>query len=380
MLIGKKRITLPERIVMDRYKILQNLVIQPITDSEKVLVINKSSGKTYEIGKREAQVLSLLDGKKTEKEISEICGFFTENEIRLLEQQLCKAGLCSIGQTKTPINILKLKISILCPDKIFNNSNRIRFFYYLQLIFCLGGMLLGTIGCINNFIGGASLAKNDFAQKIAEQPFSGLDIAVIYMIILVSFILHEFAHMITARRYGINVPDMGLMLYLFVPCAYTNLSFVNYCKSDKNKIHILSAGLMMDLGVMGMAMFLFYMLPICIFSKFCLYIVLFSIIAILGNLSIFFKFDGYYIFEVLLKENSLKEKSMQAMVMFFKKCGSMWRNRGKKLYAWSEGRKQITADVTTMFYLLFCIVSFLYVPILISSGILPLIVSWIGGK
>ena len=69
------------------YHINKYIDIQQLHDG-KVLVLNKRNGQSYELGKKESIVISLIDGKKTPYEISQLCQFFSEKEIICLENQL----------------------------------------------------------------------------------------------------------------------------------------------------------------------------------------------------------------------------------------------------------------------------------------------------
>lgn len=59
------------------------------------------------------------------------------------------------------------------------------------------------------------------------------DVIVIYIGFIACLMIHELSHTIAARHYGVNVPEIGIMLYFFIPCAYTNISGINLLKSKK---------------------------------------------------------------------------------------------------------------------------------------------------
>lgn len=359
------------------YKVNDYIDIQPLYE-DKVLVLNKRNGQSYELGNKESAVLALIDGKRTPLEISEICGFFSEEEIISLEKQLLDIDILCKGKKPIKLNLLKVKIPIFNPNHLFKDSKIINTFYYLFTATNVLFIIVGIVSAIVNLLKGISDEKRILIQSISSfQQFKSTDIIYIIVFFLFSLILHEFGHMIIARKNKINVPDVGIMLYLFIPCAYTNLTFLNYCNDKKVKLAVFGAGSLSDCGLLGISMALFHLYAPLMISKYFLIASLICMVSIIGNIVVTFKFDGYYILQTLLDINNLKKTALGVIIVYMGTLFSKFKNRDKKL----ELRQCGATDkhLEFVFSVMYIFLSVIYIPVMIGSGIIMSIIQW-GGK
>lgn len=362
---------------MSEYRISKYVSIHQVSE-DKTLVSNRATGKSYELGWKESIVLNLIDGKNSPEIISALCGFYSDSEVIHLEDKFEELGLIEHKGTKHTVNLFKIKFPIFSPDLVFKDKRVINSLYYILTYCSLIAVMLSIPLSIFHAMFGTEANRMTMISNFVPQNFmaSAVDVMIIYAIVTLSFFLHEFAHMITAKHYGISVPDMGFMLYLLIPCAYTNLTFLNFSKSDKIKLHVLSAGLFADLGVTGYAILLFHFVPFGYISKYFLYTALFGMVSAFGNLIIFFKFDGYFILEILLQEANLKQVSLQHCRVLLLAMKSTFYNRDKKVKIWAT--KNCDSAIADAFNVLFTALTISYVPMILGSGFLSLIVWMIG--
>ena len=52
----------------------------------------------------------------------------------------------------------------------------------------------------------------------------GWGLVWLYGATILTLTVHELAHGLTARRFGAEVHEMGVLLLYFLPCAYTDIS------------------------------------------------------------------------------------------------------------------------------------------------------------
>lgn len=327
-------------------------------------VFHKTTSKTYLLGQKESQVLQCLDGAHTLSEIHSACPFFTKEEITQLLDAFRGIGLLKGSEPKKELILHKVKLPLCNPNRLIRGGSPFsRFCCFLIFFFCpllfLTGVFLAA--------GGQLYSLSIPVEKIVRE-FSHLSLGSIGLILLFSFVsllLHELAHTLSARRWKVNVPEIGLMVYWLMPCAYTNLSGINLLTSKKQKILILASGSFVNLGLIGLCCLLMAALPpkagACLFG---------TAIANLGMICLnavsFLKFDGYYIAEVLLNELQLREKS-------FSHLGKTLKSFFRRDEAFEESQKQsASSQLDHLLYLVFALCSAVYLPVFLLNIIIPL--------
>lgn len=356
------------------YRVNNYIDIQPLYDN-KVLVLNKRSGESFELGKKESTVLSLINGKRTPSEISRICDYFSEEEIIALEKELSELDI--IGKKNRPVrlNIFKVKIPLFSPNKIFKEGVLTNSLYILFITINSMFLLAGVTSTIVNLLKGIDGNKRALIQSFSTfQQWNLFDGAFILCFFVVAILLHEFGHLIVARRYKINVPDVGIMLYMFIPCAYTNLTFLNYCNSKRVKLEVFLAGSFSDFGLLGISITLFHWYSPNVVCKYFLISALICMVSITGNLVITFKFDGYYILQTLLDTSNLKKDCVYVMVSYINILFAKLKNREKKLDLRQQG--DFDFNLEFFFSAIYVFLSVLYVPIMIASGIIMIMIQF----
>lgn len=340
-------------------------------EKNKTNIFNKDTGKTYLIGEKESGVLKLLDGNHSIFDIAERCPYYTQEEIERLIGEFAKIGL--FKKTNSNKNILKLKKRIVNPNSFINpKSFGTKTLYKLIMFGCPIMFLVGVLG--NVWFMRKSMVSMEIVSEIINEylHFRMIDILLLYIFFGGCLFLHEFAHAVTARYYSVNVPEIGVMLYYFLPCAYTNISGINLLKNKNQRLVVLISGNLVNVGLIG----LMYMAIPFVSSHIAAYLlalILLNIGTVFMNGMIFLKFDGYYIMEVLVDEIQLKEKS----ITYFRQLVTMVANRDKSFYhRFQEGMRNSQSQyLTNWVYLIYLLLSAAYIPFAIinAAGLLFLI-------
>lgn len=340
-------------------------------EKNKTNIFNKDTGKTYLIGEKESGVLKLLDGNHSIFDIAERCPYYTQEEIERLIGEFAKIGL--FKKTNSNKNILKLKKRIVNPNSFINpKSFGTKTLYKLIMFGCPIMFLVGVLG--NVWFMRKSMVSMEIVSEIINEylHFRMIDILLLYIFFGGCLFLHEFAHAVTARYYSVNVPEIGVMLYYFLPCAYTNISGINLLKNKNQRLVVLISGNLVNVGLIG----LMYMAIPFVSSHIAAYLlalILLNIGTVFMNGMIFLKFDGYYIMEVLVDEIQLKEKS----ITFFRQLITMVVNGDKSFYHrfQEEMRNSQSQYLTNWVYLIYLLLSAAYIPFAIinAAGLLFLI-------
>ena len=74
-------------------------------------------------------------------------------------------------------------------------------------------------------------------------------------------IIHELGHAYTAKHYGCRVPSMGIAFMIMMPMLYSDMTDTWRLKSKKERIHIAAAGMINELLLAGICLFIWSFLP-----------------------------------------------------------------------------------------------------------------------
>ena len=190
------------------------------------------------------------------------------------------------------------------------------FFLMLLLSFC--SVAAGVYAIIGSLTG-----RHPFAVDLAEIQTYLMhthvwDVAALLLLNGLCLFLHEMAHAVTARYYGVSVPEIGVMLYALIPAAYTNVTGMRLLQKKGQQIMILCAGTIVNLGLIGLCYSLLSVTGSTVVAVYLLSLVVINAITIFMNLIVFLKFDSYYILEVLLDEPGLQERAFAYFRGFLK--------------------------------------------------------------
>lgn len=124
--------------------------------------------------------------------------------------------------------------------------------------------------------------------------------------------LHEFGHGIASKHYGGEVHEMGILMIVFTPYFYCNVSDAWMLRKKHQRMLIGSAGILVELGVAAVAAWLWVLTQPGLFNQACFNVMLMcSVSTLVFNANPLLKFDGYYILADYLEIPNLKQKANQ---------------------------------------------------------------------
>ncbi len=266
----------------------------------KVSVFHKKLLKTYSLGKNEYNVLKDLDGVKTIEDISKASKIFTAAEIIYLIEQFEKLGFIKGKEIKKKHNIIKMKKPLINGNRIINPGNPIwKLINFILINLSIPLLVLGIVINLPDL--------PQITARVQENLFTPGALLLVPVSLLV-LSLHELGHAVVARCFGVNVPEIGVMLYWFMPCAYTNLSGITFLEQRWKRILSLFAGILVNVLLMGIGMLLLPAVPTQWYDL-VLWFAVSNFSIIFANLLIFIKLDGYFLLEELLGLKSLRKKA-----------------------------------------------------------------------
>lgn len=139
----------------------------------------------------------------------------------------------------------------------------------------------------------------------------------LYGSLIITKVLHEFGHAYACRRYGREVPEMGVMLLVFNPLPYVDASSCYAFARKYQRVIVGIAGMAVELFVAAIAVKIWAEGSDGVVSRVAYNVAITaSIGAILFNLNPLLRFDGYHILCDLLETPNLQGRS-QALVAWW---------------------------------------------------------------
>ena len=130
--------------------------------------------------------------------------------------------------------------------------------------------------------------------------------------LLIAKIAHEFGHAFTAKLYGCRVPAMGVAFLVLWPMLYTDTNESWKLASRQQRLHVGSAGVIVELGIAAIATLAWSLLPPGEIRDMAFVMATTTWISSLAlNCSPFLRFDGYYILSDLWGIPNLHERSFR---------------------------------------------------------------------
>lgn len=351
---------------MKLYQVGSHIEAYPHEET-KLNIYNRNTRKTFVLGEKESKVFKCLNGANSLEDICKECPFYSKEEIVKLVEAFEQIGLFETRKNK--FNPFKIKVRLFNPNRFMKEDSVItKLFHYLSVI---GGPLSLLVGILL-FRGNISNPETFLAGVMEEFSSVGIaDIILFAVTALVSLALHEFAHMVTARRYGVNVPEIGVMLYFLIPCAYTNISGINLLESKGKRLTVLLSGSLTNLGIIGACLAISALVPSPVVAMFTSVAILFNLGAIFMNTMVLLKFDGYYILETILDEPKFREKAISHMLGFVKLTFS--KNKEAKR-AFNGSINDSSAFLLHAAYCFYAVLSLAYIPFVMLNTVVPFII------
>ncbi|MFO1170040.1 MAG: HlyD family efflux transporter periplasmic adaptor subunit [Hyphomicrobiaceae bacterium] len=121
---------------------------------------------------------------------------------------------------------------------------------------------------------------------------------------------HELGHAYTAAHYGCRVPTMGVAVMLMAPLLYTDVTDAWKLRDRRQRMHIDSAGVRVELSLASLALFAWPFLPEGPLKGGAFMLSAISLVTSLFiNLNPFMRFDGYYLLTELLQVENLQPRA-----------------------------------------------------------------------
>lgn len=140
--------------------------------------------------------------------------------------------------------------------------------------------------------------------------FSASGVAAMALALVGIKVLHELGHAFTSKRYGVPVTRIGVALLVFWPVLYTDTTDAWRLSGKRQRLHILLAGLIVELAIAGLATAAWAITPDGPLRTALFFLSSASwITSVFVNLNPFMRFDGYYVLSDAAGVQNLQERA-----------------------------------------------------------------------
>ncbi len=292
-----------------------------------VVIEDPVRSKYFQVGAREYRFIALVDGQRTAREIinllhssKEISDLSLANQLGIeVSRWLVQTNL-TYGKdfdTGQRLKVQSDKIQrqkimawinpISCKFRLFNPNQLLSTVQpYFQWVFSVwflivwsGSGLYASIRLYQHW---------DHLSVATTGILSGFSWFWLLVIWVLLKLVHESAHGIACRKYGGEVPEAGVLLILFTPMAYVNVTSMWRFSNRWHRMAVSGAGMYVELFISFIAVVVWTkttgVMSDIAFNIF----IMSSLTTILFNANPLMRFDGYFLLSDLLNIPNLYSK------------------------------------------------------------------------
>ncbi len=291
--------------------------------------------KYFHLGDEEYALLQMLDGRTSLDELRRRCDQafaprrLTVEQIQGFLATLHRFGLVqsdTAGQGQqllerrderrrrqrfeTLLSVLAIRFPGFSPRALLDALHPLGRWLFSPLAVAMFGMLA---------LAAAALVLVEFRTVEARLPqleaiVGAANLPWLFLTLAVVKILHELGHALACRRFGGECHEMGVMLLVFTPTLYCNVSDSWMLPNKWQRIAISAAGMYVELILASICTFLWWFSQPGLFHSLCLNTVLIcSLGTVLLNGNPLLRYDGYFILADLIEVPNLKAQSSAAL-------------------------------------------------------------------
>lgn len=288
-------------------------LLDPITNTYfKITWAEASIIEHFRNGMSLPQLIKTVHEKTTlEIKEEEVVSFYSQLEMQGLLEVPKKAEEIQEKHEKSKpnwiiwfmTNYLFLKIPLVNPNEFLERTLK-----YTRPFLTPAACLIYTILAVWGF----SLLVTQWGDFLYTFPyFFSLEGMIAYSAAIIGTkIIHEFAHAYTAKKYGLNIPTMGIALLVLWPVLYTDATDAWKLYSLRKRLTITAAGVISELALAGIATIGWsFTQPGILNSVFFIIASTNWISTMIVNLNPALRFDGYYLFSDLMGVENLQTRA-----------------------------------------------------------------------
>jgi len=211
-------------------------------------------------------------------------------------------------------NILYIKIPVVDPEKMLTGM-----YPYFRWIFSTY-FIVASVGMM---IAALTLVASQWTLFSARLPdfqsfFNWSTIFYFWISLAIIKIIHEFGHGLTAKHFGGEVHEMGMLFLVLTPALYCDVTDSWLLPNKWKRIWISAAGIYVECFLASLATFVWWNTEQGLVNSLSLATMFIcSVNTILFNANPLLRYDGYYVMADWLEIPNLRIKSTQFFTYLF---------------------------------------------------------------
>ncbi|HEV8002239.1 MAG TPA: HlyD family efflux transporter periplasmic adaptor subunit [Planctomycetaceae bacterium] len=153
---------------------------------------------------------------------------------------------------------------------------------------------------------------SEFRRRLPEfqQFFTLRNMIYLWITVGVTKVLHEFGHGLTCRHFGGECHQMGVMLLVFSPTLYCDVSDAWMMRNKWHRIYIGLAGMYVETVLSAVAIFVWWNTNPGLLHYICLNVFFVSTVStVIFNANPLMRYDGYFMLADFLEVPNLRPKA-----------------------------------------------------------------------
>lgn len=305
------------------------------SDGVKTVILKEPvSGKFYRLSKYEYELLTALDGSvPLDRVLSNLRGrgrYYSVEEANAILMRAAQFGLLLGTQAGTAEYLTRMKeslkkekraralssyyfltIPLINPDRFLERT--VWLFRLLFNKWTLGLAALAVPGAVYLIVDGLPRMEREYLFF-----FNWQNLLYLWVVIVITKLVHEFSHAYTAKSFGLHVPQMGIALLLFLPCLFCNTTDAWRLANRRQRMAISGAGIIAEGALAVVSTYVWYFTQPGLVNSLAFYLMSISLLSsVLFNGNPLIKFDGYFVLMDYLRIPNLAGKSAQHVKHLF---------------------------------------------------------------
>jgi len=169
--------------------------------------------------------------------------------------------------------------------------------------------------CVSLVIASLALVLTEFAEFRRRLPefhqfFAWPNLIYLWLTVSATKILHEFGHGLSCKHYGGECHQMGMMLLVFSPALYCDVSDAWMMRNKWHRIIIGGAGMYVETVLSAVAIFVWWNTNPGLLHYLCLNVFFVSTVStVIFNANPLMRYDGYFMLADFLEIPNLRPKA-----------------------------------------------------------------------
>lgn len=254
------------------------------------------------------------------------------------------------------LNVLAIRLPGFDPDSFLDAA-----YPFVRVWFTRTAVVLATLFLLAAILL-VTLRFDQFVERLPERAevFTPQTLLWLAAALAVTKVLHELAHAFACKHFGGECHEIGVLLLMFVPCLYCNVSDSWLLARRRERMLITAAGMWMELQLAAAATFVWWFAvdgPVRMAALSVMFVCSVSTLLLNGNPLM--RYDGYYLLSDLAYVPNLSSESSRVL-------RGLWRR-------WAFGLvdpQPPRADEPHTFLAIYGVASFLYRMVLLTTILL----------